>query len=279
MVSAKGWFGIMMKRVVKKIFSVFGVEIRSASTSPPERMLLDGLPYPSRTTIPGLSDLERSTLGNFRVHRYNYLNEARWRIILQTGIDFRDQVIFEPGAGIGDQTEWLLSVGAKQVIVSDGRMENISIINKRFAGDSRVSIFLADLEALQPFQGLNIKVDIVFLWGVYYHIFDPAPQFNILDKLSSIAPMIVLDYLESEEDAGFIQEYAYEDPSASISKKSLRPTKAELLEGLQRIYKYVYFPKIQLDIVDPSNISTPRRIIIASHKPLSQHGLDLVNSH
>lgn len=60
-------------------------------------------------------------IGNFRTERYEALNKARWDHFLSMGIEIKDKIIFEPGAGIGDQTEWLLSQGATSLFVNEGR--------------------------------------------------------------------------------------------------------------------------------------------------------------
>lgn len=84
-------------------------------------------------------------------------------MLAKTGIQFADKVIFEPGAGIGDQTAWLLQEGAAKVISSDGRASNIEICRKRFSKNSKVTNFVWDLE--QPFDFLDVKFksDIVYL--------------------------------------------------------------------------------------------------------------------
>jgi len=201
------------------------------------------------------------------------MNEVRWRCILQAGVPFRELTVFEPGAGSGDQTQFLLSMGVKKVIVSDGRPENVGIIKKRFAQDPRVEVLQGNLEESLGKEEFQIRAALVFLWGVYYYIFDPAPEFKILEQLSKIAPLIMLDYLESETSSSWIKNYNYEDLSASISKKSLRLTRLELYSGLKRIYGQVYLPVDQLNIKDPSNIDTPRKIVIASKNLLESPSL------
>lgn len=57
-------------------------------------------------------------MGNFRTERYHALNKARWEHFLSMGIPIEGKAIFEPGAGIGDQTEWLLNQGAKYIWVN-----------------------------------------------------------------------------------------------------------------------------------------------------------------
>ena len=53
---------------------------------------------------------------NFRTDRYYYLNELRWRLMVQTRISIENKIVFEPGAGVGDQTEWLLLSGMQKKI-------------------------------------------------------------------------------------------------------------------------------------------------------------------
>jgi hypothetical protein len=264
----------MIRRILVSLFSFFGIEVRRKSSPSLTELILKSLPYPDHQEISGLTVSEKHTLNNFRVPRYHYLNECRWRILLQSGLSFHGKTIFEPGAGIGDQTQWLLSQGVKEIIVSDGRPENVGIIRKRFLDESRVTVVQRDLEAFLTQSSNVFQTDIVFLWGVYYHIHDPYPEFKILRQLSKISPIIVFDYLESLTELSWVQEYNYDDPSASISKKSLRLSRSDLVQGLLQIYNHVYFPKTQLDIIDPSNIATPRRIVIASQSPLNYFGLE-----
>ncbi len=222
-----------------------------------------------------LSDEEILIWNNFRTSRYFYCNELRWRLFLQTGIPIVNQMIFEPGAGIGDQTQWLLQQGASRVIVSDGRKDNIEIIRKRFLGESRVVTILneGNLEICLDEPDFQIKADLIFLWGVYYHINDPMPNFPVLRRLANIAPVIALDYLESATGFDYIETYDYENPSASKSHASGRQTRATMIAGLRASFGYVYFPIEQMNWHDPSAPYTPRQIIIGSKYPLLYQGL------
>ena len=124
---------------------------------------------------------QREILSNFRTDRYDYLNKLRWHLFLRMGIPIKDQVIFEPGAGIGDQTEWLLSQGAKHVYVNDGRPENLDIIYRRFGDDLRLTYVHGNLETDVPkWVGGGVRADLVFLWGDYYKINDSITEFNIM---------------------------------------------------------------------------------------------------
>jgi len=212
-------------------------------------------------------------LRNFRTDRYFWLNEYRWRLLAKTGISFVGKSIFEPGAGIGDQTAWLLHNGAAQVFVSDGRQENLEIVKRRFKGDPRVNTLLGDLEQCLDSLDFNLNTDLVYLWGVYYHILDSVPDFPILHKLSKIAPMIVMDFQMSLTGIDHIRTYAYENVSASISHHSWAQTTETMASGIRQTFGYAYFPIEQMNWDDPSTLSAPRRIIIGSKKPLNYPGL------
>jgi hypothetical protein len=181
--------------------------------------------------------------------------------------------IFEPGAGIGDQTNWLLSLGVDHVVVSDGRAENLEIIRKRFGDDLRIRTLVGNLEDCLETPEFNFRADITLCWGVYYHILDPLPEVPVLRGLARVAPVVVLDYLESATGTDFVQYYDQDNPSTSVSHASGRQTKESMVASLKSTFGNVYFPREQMNYFDPSAPETPRRIIIGSKKPLTHRGL------
>ncbi len=216
---------------------------------------------------------QQEIIKNFRSDRYDTLNRLRWDLFLKMGIPIKDQVIFEPGAGIGDQTEWLLSQGAKHVYVSDGRAENAEIIFRRFGYDPRVSIWIGDLENPEFLEiaRKGASADLVFLWGCYYHINDDLQEFRIMRALSKIAPVVVFDYLESREDGTTF--YGYDNNSTSLSQYAIRPTTPTMIAGLKKAWGHAYLPKVQMDWEDPLAAGTPRRLAVASLEPLNNPNL------
>lgn len=212
-------------------------------------------------------------LANFRSERYAHLNRLRWDAALSTGLQLSGKTIFEPGAGIGDQTQWLLAQGAAKVIVNDGRRENLEFIRRRFAEEPRVSLLLGDLEKCLDEPEFQIKADIVFLWGVYYHINDDMEKWNIMRQLARIAPVVIFDYLESAEAGDWIENYGYDNPSTSISRKSGRPRRHTMVDGLKQSFGFAYFPTQQMDWVDPLARNAPRRIAVGSRGPLNLNGV------
>jgi hypothetical protein len=138
---------------------------------------------------------------------------------------------------------------------------------------------LGDLENCLDRTEFQIKTDLIFLWGVYYHIDDPMPGFPILHQLARIAPTIVLDYLESPTEKDYVQTYDSDNPSRSINHASGRQSKSSMVAGMRSAFGYVYFPVEQMeDNADIAVLKTPRRIIIGSKTPLSYSGIVEANS-
>lgn len=208
---------------------------------------------------------------NFDTERYAILNRIRWEVLLGMGIPIAGQVIFEPGAGVGDQTQWLLDHGASRIIVNDGRPDNLAIIRERFSHEQGVCCLAGDLETSLWPEIPDHHADLVFLWGVYYHIKDSLEEFNVLKSLARVGESIVLEFLESDGDT--IESYGYQNPSTSVSEFGIRPTMTTMLRGLKMHWEHVYLPRVQMDWHDPYAPNTPRRIVFASHEEVQNENL------
>jgi len=223
-----------------------------------------------------LTDSELAAWQSLHSERQTYLNELRWDLLVKTGITIAGKTIFEPGAGIGDQTDWLLSQGAAHVFANDGRTANLAVIQKRFGEDPRVTLLLGNLEECLDRPEFQITADLVYMWGVYYHINDSLSEFQIMRQLARIAPTVVFDYLESANGSDWVEGYGYDNPSTSMSRLSGRPTRDTMIAGLKKAWGYAYMPKTQMDWFDPCAPSTPRRLAVGSRVELKCAGLIIV---
>lgn len=186
------------------------------------------------------------------------------------GIPIAGKTIFEPGAGIGDQTEWLLAQGAAHIYTQEGREENLRVIVERFSGNPRVTILpVGNLEEClpeMPFHGL----DLIYCYGVYYHINENLSTFPIMRALATIGEMIVLEYLEGNDTN---PHYGYDNPGTSISRYGCRPRHDTMLKAMKDIWGFAYKPKNQLKWVDPVAPET-RLIAVASKFALVNEQLE-----
>ncbi len=209
-------------------------------------------------------------LVNFRTDRYALLNKCRWEHFLSMNLPLAGRTIFEPGAGVGDQTEWLLKQGPSQIYVNEVRDENREIIKERFGEDSRVTILPGNLEVcLSEFE---FKVDFVFCYGVYYHLNEILWDFPIMQGFARIGETIALDYLAGNNSTA---SYGYDNPSTSLSQYGIRPEPETLLNVMKNIWGFAYQPKNQLDWHDPV-ASEDRRIAVASHSSLDNEQLEQI---
>jgi len=263
----------MLKIAFHRFFRLFGFDI---SHYPAPSSTQVGIPH--ETSYLSIQDLDISkteldSINNFRTDRYYWINEYRWRLLLQTGISFKDKTIFEPGAGIGDQTAWLLQQGASKIVTGDGREVNVGVLKKRFATNPKVEVIKGDLENCLDLPEFQIKTDLVYCWGVYYHINDPMPDFPILKKLSLIAPIIVMDFQVSLTGSDYVKSYTHDNTSASISHESGRQTMTSMAKTVRDIFGFAYFPVEQMNWNDPACLDDPRRFIVGSKTPLNLPGL------
>jgi hypothetical protein len=263
----------MLKAAIHRFFRLFGFNIsRYPGSSSPQVGTPHETSYLSISNL-DISKAERDSINNFRTDRYYWINEYRWRLLLQTGISFKDKTIFEPGAGIGDQTAWLLQQGARSILTSDGREINVGVLKKRFATNPKVTAMKGDLENCLDLPEFQVKTDLVYCWGVYYHINDPMPDFPILKKLSSIAPMIIMDFQASLTGSDYLSSFHFDSSSASISHESGRQTMSTMASTIRDIFGFAYFPAEQMNWNDPACLHDPRRIIVGSKTPLNLVGL------
>lgn len=203
--------------------------------------------------------MNEGILSSFRNDRYERLNQCRWEQFLSMGIDIKGKTIFEPGAGVGDQTEWLLKQGVGHVYVNDGREENLEMVQERFGGNDRVTILPAQDMETAKFSDIPF-VDLIFCWGVYYHLREDL-EFRVLHQLSRKGATIVMDYLAGNDNE---VSYGYDNPSTSLSKYAFRPRTETLMEAMTKSFGYAYHPVHQLKWEDPLAAET-RLVVVGSH--------------
>lgn len=212
---------------------------------------------------------------HFRTERYAVLNQVRWEQFLGMGIPLESKTIFECGAGIGDQTEWLLGQGVAHIHVNDGRAENLALIHERFGYDPRLSYVLGDLEVCLGRTEFQFKVDLVYCYGVYYHINESFDRFHIMKGLARIGGMAAIEYLEGDDTTA---GYGYDNPSVALNDYGIRPSSETMKREMKRIWEFVYWPRNQLDWHDPCAPDTPRRIIVGSHEAIKSPQLEAVSA-
>jgi len=207
----------------------------------------------------------------FRTPRYDRLNQCRWDHFLSMGIPLEGKTVLELGAGVGDQTEWLLKQGIKHIHVNEGRQGNIDVIREQFGHDPRVTIAIGNIE--QGLPDLDIFVDVIYFYGVYYHLDERVPHFPILQALARLGQTIAFDFHAGDNRTDLYRPM--DDPSSSISLCGLRVRVETLIQGMKETWGLAYLPKKQLEWNDPGNPNEVRLVAVASHAALDSPGLVL----
>jgi hypothetical protein len=209
-------------------------------------------------------------MDSFRNDRYTKLNSARWNHFLAMGIPLAGKTVFEPGAGVGDHTEFLLNHGAQHVIFNEGRPENLQVARERFGSDPRVSFVLGDLETDLDKPEFQFTVDLIYFYGIYNHLNETVPEFHIMRGLARIGETIAFDYITGNDA---IEGWSKEYPASPVSCKAFQPKTETLFKGLKGIWPYVYKPKNALVWVDGMDHGQ-RTVGVASKVP--QNNTELV---
>lgn len=205
----------------------------------------------------------------FHSERYLEHNKKRLEHLESLNIDFKGKAVLEVGAGIGDHTEFLLTRGCSHIYVTEGRSENLDFLEKRYKNEKRVTVSALNLESPTD---LDMGFDIIYCYGVLYHLSDPESVLKFLEKYTNGVFLLetCVSY-NNKENINVCDENA-EMFSQSVSGKGCRPGREWLFLELKKLFQYVYVPTTQPDHFEfpsnwdmetvPNNLS--RAIFIAS---------------
>ena len=222
-----------------------------------------------------------SPLEVFHSQSYLRITDARLRHLASLKLDPQicGRSVLEVGAGVGDLTGFFADRGCR-VLATDVRQENVDVMRERFAGSGRVRPAVLDLERIAA--GGVQQHDIVFCYGVLYHLERPAEAIKSLSRLCR--EMIVIETCVSfgdHEAINLIGENAA-DPSQAARGTGCRPTRPWMLARLAEHFKYVYMP-----VTQPSHPEFPldwsagnpgsmlhRAVFIGSREPVANPRLE-----
>ena len=197
------------------------------------------------------------------------INRSRQEHLASLGLDLEGKRVLEVGAGIGLHTPFFLERGC-EVVVTDGRRENVAEISRRLPG---VRSDVVDLEQDISLAHLG-RFDIVYCYGPLYHLGNPE---RALARLAEVCEGLML--IETAVSPGKYDELLLvNDPdyfNQAVSGVGCRPTRLWVLNHLKELMGHGYIPCTQPDFVDfPLDWRKPpielmyRSIFIGSRRPL-----------
>ncbi len=200
-----------------------------------------GLPGP--TTIaarPAPADPARA----FRYRDYLRLNQRRLDHLASLDLPLDARRVLEVGAGVGDLTGFWLDRGCT-VRATDARPDHVRLIARTHAGRPGLSLARLDLDAPLPFEGEPF--DIVFAYGLLYHLRDPVAGLACMS--AACGGTLLLETCVSPGENETLNPVAEDRavPSQALSGTGCRPTRAWVYARLREAFPHVYMPRTQPD--------------------------------
>lgn len=173
-------------------------------------------------------------VARFQSPHYLRHDQRRLEHLATLGFDFAGKTVLEVGAGIGDLTSFFVDRGAT-VTTSDGDPDNVAVLAQRYP-----RAFVLDLEA--PPEGLG-RFDVVFAYGVLYHLGHPA---EALAWLAARADVLLLETCVFPFD-GDDMRLVHEPPAPenALHGMACRPKRGWVMRELGKHFAHVYVTATQ----------------------------------
>jgi SAM-dependent methyltransferase len=199
------------------------------------------------------------------------MNERRMEHLASLRLDLAHASVLEVGAGVGNLTSFFVDRGCK-VVSTEARPENLKHLAARYPD---IQTRLLDLD--HPDLTFPDPFDIVFCYGLLYHLKNPAEaiaymarqcrKLLLLETCVSFGEQEALNAVE--EDKGRV--------SQAVSGTGCRPTRPWVYARLKQHFPFVYstvtqpsHPMFPLDWSAPAAHKDPlvRTVFIASKTKL-----------
>lgn len=195
------------------------------------------------------------------------INEARLKHLVSLGLDLENKTVLEVGAGIGRLTHFFEKRGC-DVISTEGRPGNIAENLRRHPWRK---VQKADLMVPGSHDHFR-KFDVVFCYGVLYHVADPA---SVLDDLAQVCKgLFLLETRVFPKDNNRVHQRREKDKiDQSLDGRGCRPARNWLMAELRKHYKFVYVTRAQPNHHEfalkwPSERQKVRAVFVASRDEL-----------
>lgn len=205
----------------------------------------------------------------FRAPHYLNINHARMMHLHSLGLDLKDRTILELGAGIGDITAYLVSMGCRLITRVEARPENCDVMRREHPEHP---VICDDL--MHPCD-LSRGYDVAIAYGILYHLQDPRPAIGYMARhCEKFAVVETCVSLGQDLDLNPVSEGAH-DPSQAAHGIGSRPTRKWMQQALKSWFAHVYCPVSQpahpqfpLDWLKPTSSPLTRAIFVCSKQPL-----------
>ncbi|MCO4781180.1 MAG: class I SAM-dependent methyltransferase [Candidatus Cloacimonetes bacterium] len=203
-------------------------------------------------------------------HSGGYLrhNTRRQEHLNSLRLPIQGKSVLEVGAGIGDHSTFFIDRGC-DITITEVREENLEIIRQRFP---HLSTMKLDMENPPDFNG--VQYDIVYCYGLLYHVEDPKVSLDYLAKCCK-GLLLLETCVSSDLDSEVNTVTEADDQTQAYSRIGCRPTRFMLWKYLKSLFPYVYLTKTQpaheefpLNWESPDLSHLTRAVFVASQTKL-----------
>lgn len=210
-----------------------------------------------------------SPADDFRTYEYQRHNQRRQEHLASLELPLAGRSVLEVGAGVGDHTSFFLDRGCT-VTTTEGRPENVGRLRARFPA---LDVRLLDLD---PPPDVPVPADVVYCYGLLYHLGDPEPALRYLASCAGALLLLETCVSYGDEESVNVVEEPKASPSQAVSGRGCRPTRpwiwARLLESFEHVYATTTQPwheQFPLDwTVAPADGRLTRAVFVGSRQPL-----------
>lgn len=170
------------------------------------------------------------------------MNEARLSHLGSLGLDLRAKRVLEVGAGIGLLTHLWEELDC-EIISTEVRQENIDY-NLYKHPWRRGIVFQRDV--MQPDSHADFGTfDIVFCYGILYHVPDPAFVIRDLGKLCGSLFLVESMVTGMTDDPCLVVHPEGSGVNQGIYDRACKPTRGWYMQELGTVFPYAYATKTQ----------------------------------
>jgi hypothetical protein len=183
--------------------------------------------------------LFRRALEEFHSDHYLRHNQRRLEHLASLGLPIAGRSVIEVGAGIGDHTHFFLDRGCN-VLTSDGRPENVAYLRQRYPS---LPVRLLDLD--RPDPGFAERAEIVYCYGILYHLRRPAEALQFLAGCCTSLMVVETCVSLGDDDRLELADEDSSNPSQALLGLGCRPTRHWVQKRLSALFDHVYVPRTQ----------------------------------
>ncbi len=174
-------------------------------------------------------------------HSFNYLrhNARRLEHLASLQLPLTGKSVLEVGAGTGDHTHFFIDRGCR-VLVTEARTENLEVVKTRYP-----QLSVAQLDMERPELAGTEKFDVVYCYGLLYHLSHPAEAIAFMAQRCNGLLLLETCVSFGNDEQIHLCDEDPEEPSQAVSGQGCRPTRPWVVAQLRKHFPFVYMPRTQ----------------------------------